>query len=150
MLSTPISRDWKGVPGDGFNVKSLPRDVSLLPTPMTNDHGSNSPGDNNRKSPGLRTIPNMTKRGFGEFQSAIDRWEKMLGRNAPDPVEPNTKGTPQLSSSFVEWMMGLPEGWVTDIDISRTNQIKALGDGVVPQQGGAALKLLREELENGL
>ena len=36
--------------------------------------------------------------------------------------------------------MGLPEGWVTDVpDLSRTAQLKALGNGCVPQQAAAAL-----------
>lgn len=36
--------------------------------------------------------------------------------------------------------MGLPAGWVTDIDISRNDQLKALGNGVLPQQAAAALR----------
>jgi len=34
-------------------------------------------------------------------------------------------------------MMGLPLGWVTDpaIGLTRNQQLKALGNGVVPQQG---------------
>lgn len=39
-------------------------------------------------------------------------------------------------------MMGLPAGWVTDIDIPRNAQLKALGNGVVPQQAALALTLL--------
>ena len=40
--------------------------------------------------------------------------------------------------------MGLPPGWVTDfaIGISRNDQLKALGNGVVPQQAALALSLL--------
>jgi DNA (cytosine-5)-methyltransferase 1 len=39
-------------------------------------------------------------------------------------------------------MMGLPDGWVTDpaIGISRNDQLKACGNGVVPQQAFAALQ----------
>ena len=36
-------------------------------------------------------------------------------------------------------MMGLPQGWVTDIDISRATQLRALGNGVVPQQAAYAI-----------
>jgi DNA (cytosine-5)-methyltransferase 1 len=38
-------------------------------------------------------------------------------------------------------MMGLLDGWVTDPDIgiSRNDQLKACGNGVVPQQAIAAL-----------
>jgi hypothetical protein len=40
-------------------------------------------------------------------------------------------------------MMGLPDGWVTAVPgLSRAEQIKALGNGVVPQQAAEALRLL--------
>lgn len=134
---------------------------------MTTDGGSNSPGDQARKTPGLRTIPRIlptpratdgTKGGpnqrgssgdfmlpsavqadrWGDYASAIARWETVLGRPAPDPTEPGRNGNPRLSPRFVEFMMGLPAGWVTDVDISRNEQLKALGNGVVPQQAAAA------------
>ncbi|MEE1755625.1 hypothetical protein [Streptomyces sp. SP18CS02] len=39
--------------------------------------------------------------------------------------------------------MGLPEGHVTDVPgLSRSAQLKALGNGVVPQQADAALQAL--------
>ena len=45
---------------------------------------------------------------------------------------------------FASWMMGLPDGWVTDVPgLSRAQQIKAIGNGVVPQQAAAALLLLK-------
>lgn len=44
--------------------------------------------------------------------------------------------------SFVEWMMGFPEGWVADL--SREDALKALGNAVVPQQAAYALSLLTE------
>ncbi|WP_225878875.1 hypothetical protein [Spongiactinospora rosea] len=43
-------------------------------------------------------------------------------------------------------MMGLPEGWVTGIGISRAAQMRALGNGVVPQQAQAALERLDDLL----
>jgi len=40
-------------------------------------------------------------------------------------------------------MMGLPAGWVTDVPgLPRNAQLKALGNGVVPQQAAYALRLL--------
>lgn len=41
-------------------------------------------------------------------------------------------------------MMGLPLGHVTDpaIGLTRAQQLKALGNGVVPQQAALALRLL--------
>ena len=43
--------------------------------------------------------------------------------------------------------MGLPAGWVTGVDISRAEQLKALGNGVVPQQALAALRAMVSENE---
>lgn len=45
--------------------------------------------------------------------------------------------------------MGLPEGWVTDpaIGLSRAQQLKALGNGVVPQQAYVALVWMLEQME---
>lgn len=49
----------------------------------------------------------------------------------------------RLNARFVEWLMGLPAGHVTDVPgLSRTAQLKALGNGVVPQQATAALHTL--------
>ena len=50
----------------------------------------------------------------------------------------------KLNAKFVEYMMGLPSGWVTDLDLSRSQQLKMLGNGVVPQQAYYALELLHE------
>jgi DNA (cytosine-5)-methyltransferase 1 len=42
-------------------------------------------------------------------------------------------------------MMGLPAGHVTQVPgLTRNQQLKALGNGVVPQQAAAALRLLLE------
>lgn len=49
-------------------------------------------------------------------------------------------GGQAVSSRFVEWHMGLPEGWVTDVQgVNRVAAIEALGNGVVPQQGVSAI-----------
>lgn len=49
----------------------------------------------------------------------------------------------RLNPVFVEFLMGLPEGWVTDVPgLSRSAQLKILGNGVVPQQAVLALRLL--------
>ena len=74
-----------------------------------------------------------------QWQPAIERWAEVLGRQAPQPQ--HGKG---VSADFVEWMMGLPEGYVTDIGLSRQAQLKILGNGVVPQQAALALQLLAE------
>ena len=56
------------------------------------------------------------------------------------PLAPGAKGQPRLSPRFVEWLMGLPAGHVTDTGITRNEQLKALGNGVVPQQCAAATR----------
>ena len=38
--------------------------------------------------------------------------------------------------------MGLDDGWVTDAGLNRNEQLKALGNGVVPQQAAAAVRHL--------
>ena len=78
---------------------------------------------------------------WGPYAPAIDRWAAALGRPAPPPTELGPKGAPRLSSRFVEWMQGLPAGHVTDVPgISRNDQLKALGNGVVPAQSAAATR----------
>lgn len=41
-----------------------------------------------------------------------------------------------------EFLMGLPAGWVTGVDIPRNAQLKILGNGVVPQQCALAVRTL--------
>lgn len=55
-----------------------------------------------------------------------------------------------INPEFVEWLMGLPPGWVTDpeIGLTRAQQLKALGNGVVPQQATAALTHLLERTQH--
>lgn len=77
-----------------------------------------------------------------EYAAAISRWEHQLGRVAPAPTAPDGRvGQHRLSPPFVEWMMGLLKGHVTDptIGLTRAQQLKALGNGVVPQQAALAL-----------
>lgn len=77
---------------------------------------------------------------WGAFAGAIGRWTTVLGRPAPDPTEQGPNGGQRLSPRFVEWMMGLPAGWVTDVDgLSRNDMLKLLGNGVVPQQAASAV-----------
>ena len=82
---------------------------------------------------------------WGPYTEAVQRWER-LTRPAPAPTEPNTKGNPRLNAAFAEWMMGLPEGHVTQVPgISRADQLKAIGNGVCPQQAAVALTTLLEK-----
>jgi DNA (cytosine-5)-methyltransferase 1 len=81
--------------------------------------------------------------GWGQYEPAVRRWEAVLGRPAPAAVDDRNR----LNPAFVEWLMGLPAGHVTAVPgLSRTKQLKALGNGVVPQQAEAAIRLLLERV----
>ena len=82
---------------------------------------------------------------WGPYAAAIHRWEQILGRPAPEPTEVGPKGGRRLSAVFVEWMMGVPDGWVTDpaLGLSRVQQLRMLGNGVVKNQAVAALQSMR-------
>lgn len=79
---------------------------------------------------------------WAEYEPAIRRWEHRLGRLTPHPTQPGRHGGPVLAPRFVEHLMGLPPGWVTELDLPRTAQLRALGNGVVPQQAAHAVALL--------
>lgn len=79
---------------------------------------------------------------WGDYTAAVRRWERINGP-APRPTERTGRNNGErLSPAFVEWMMGLPSGHVTNpsIGITRNDQLKALGNGVVPAQAKAALR----------
>lgn len=119
----------------------------FLPTPRAS-HGDKG-GPNQRDSAGhfdlpaignLLPTPKAGDADFGDYTPAIRRWEQMLGRPAPPPTELSPRGRHRLSEHFTEFMMGLPAGWITDTPgISRSDAIKAAGNGCVPQQVIAAL-----------
>lgn len=70
------------------------------------------------------------------------------GPCSPPPSTPSRRpgGKPQLSTRFVEWLMGLPDGHVTGTDLAlpREQQLRLLGNGVVPQQAALAVRTLTE------
>lgn len=81
-----------------------------------------------------------TRTDWGPYAAAVHRWEPIVGRRAPAPTELTDRGKHRLSPRFTEWMMGLPDGWITDTPgLSRNDQLKMAGNGVVPQQAAAAL-----------
>ena len=81
---------------------------------------------------------------WGEYEPAIRRWEWITRRPAPNPTEPNKFGRPRLTAEFHEWMMGLPKGWVTDVDIPYTAKLRLTGNGVVVQQAELAIRELMD------
>ena len=47
-------------------------------------------------------------------------------------------------------MMMLPAGWVTDVLPNRSKALKVLGNGVVPAQAAAAVRLLLERSDEAV
>lgn len=87
----------------------------------------------------------MSATDWGKFTPAIRRWESIIGRPAPAPTRPDGKDDAhRLNPELCEWMMGVPENWICnpEIGLTRNEQLKAAGNGVVPAQAIMALRLL--------
>ena len=122
--------------------------VKLFPTLRASDsyeRRNEKTMDRIAKDGGDMTMTTLarTTTDWGKFEPAIRRWESVLGRPAPEPTKPDGKdGNHRLSSKFTEWMMGLPDGWITGHNLKRNDELKLAGNGVVPQQAELALRLL--------
>jgi DNA (cytosine-5)-methyltransferase 1 len=123
LLSTPTVADARGTrnftarrtPGKKFNAGKTLTDIAwLLPAEFDRDQWITDDGT--------------------DYGPAIHRWSVITGRPAPAPTEPGARGNRRLTPEFVEWLMGLPEGWVTGLDLPRAQQLKILGNGVVTRQ----------------
>jgi DNA (cytosine-5)-methyltransferase 1 len=145
LLPTPKAHD--GIFGSTARTSGRPIEkathlqtiVALLPTPRAQEPGTTSDGYGDCLNDATAEISTS----WGKYEPAIRRWES-LTRPAPAPTEPNKNGNPRLSAAFSEWLMGWPDGWVTDPDIgiSRNDQLRIVGNGVCPQQAAAALRYL--------
>ena len=60
---------------------------------------------------------------WGFYWPAIFRWERIYGRSAPRPADAG-----RLRPEFVEWMMGLDEGWTEGV--AKTHRLRCLGNSV--------------------
>jgi DNA (cytosine-5)-methyltransferase 1 len=135
------SRD-KGSGRDGFKDSDIGNDREQVVA------DSDSAGQCEQRRPStmeteFETAERSSSRSWGEYEQAIRHWEHVFGWDAPSPIQEAPKGGTRLNPSFVEWMMGLPPGWVCDLDLPRVQQLKLLGNGVVPQQAAVAyLQLL--------
>ena len=159
-LPTPRSTDGNGPGrhGDGgldlktaVALRATPRaaawgwpateTVALLPTPRASDGTKGGP--NQRGSAGDPSLPAAVQaERWGEYAAAVARHEMAIGRAAPNPTHSPRRpaGKPKLSPEFVEWLMMLPAGHVTGVPhLTRAQQLKALGNGVVPAQAAEGI-----------
>lgn len=146
---TPQQKEANKGKGGYANVRETVVN-DLMPTPTTRDYKD---GTEPHERDGVVQTDTVARAVFnsgevqgtdwGKFAPAIKRWEEVLGRPAPAPTKPDGKdGAHRLSSAFTEWMMGLEPGWITDCGLSRNDELKACGNGVVPQQAELALRIL--------
>jgi DNA (cytosine-5)-methyltransferase 1 len=110
----------QGAPGSGRDVPA-DTDIELLDgTDTSGGAGAGGGGE----PPGS---------GWGPYAAAIERWEAILGRPAPQPT------VRRISDGSAGGMGDKPL-------LSRTQQLKALGNGVVPLQAAYAFSLLFDRL----
>ena len=127
--------------GNGHGKSLAIEAQKLLPTPRAEEPGRTSENYGDCLADAVGITGKRDR--WGKYAAAIARWEAILGRPAPAPTQTSAKGNPQLSARFTEWMMGLPDGWITDVPgITRNEALKACGNGVVPQQAAEALRWL--------
>lgn len=99
---------------------------------------------------GAADIDHELKMQFEDYGPAILTWALITGTPPPPllvdhpvrslhPRFPESKAA--TNPEFIEWIMGLPAGWVTGVPgLTRTQMLKALGNGVVPLQAATALR----------
>jgi len=157
LMPTPAARHYKDGQSEHQRDGAVQTDIVaraifnsgevLLPTTRTSMANGPTQKEIKAGNPKTRieTEVMLGETSWGKFEPAIRRWEKTLGRPSPLPTKPDGKdGAHRLSSAFTEWMMGLPEGWVTSVGLTRNDELKACGNGVVPQQAELALRILLE------
>lgn len=152
LMPTPAARDHKDGTQDHSRNGVVQTDTVaraifnsgevLLGTPRTSSANGATSSQIAAGAPKAR-LEDQVHTTWGKFEPAIHRWEKVINRSAPEPTKPDGKeGSHRLSSRFTEWMMGVPDGWITDVGLSRVDELKACGNGVVPQQAELALRIL--------
>lgn len=141
LLPTPTTEPTTG----NGHARNLGGEAKLLPTPRAADGPkgavSSTSTTDRRVRNGQANLPEFVLSAqFGQYAAAVARWTPIIGRPAPDPTIPGRNGGRRLNPRFVEWMMGIPDGHVTDVpDLTIPQQLKALGNGVVPLQAETAI-----------
>ncbi|MFJ2205404.1 DNA cytosine methyltransferase [Streptomyces microflavus] len=115
LVPTPAARDWKSGASNLMDFNARPLNEFVVNRLPYSESWISTDGI--------------------DYGPAIRRWEHITGRPAPCPTEPGMRGNRRLSPFFTEWLMGLPAGWVTSVPgIPRKEQLRILGNGVIPRQ----------------
>lgn len=171
LLATPTAHDNKGAcllekhharlkQRNRTQMGNLQEDIThLMPTPNTLDYLGYREGEKREKALRRGVEGGSLRASTGNLREevhfnadlylpAVHRWEKILGRKSPRWTIIGDNGKPKLNPMFSEWLMGLPEGWVSspEIGLSYGRQLMILGNGVVPQQAEAALTSMLENI----
>lgn len=135
----------------------------LLPTPCASDGQRTGTRDTNGRNPRLSDVV-LDDELMMKVAPALRRWTNISRRKPPAVFVASQAGGQRISPAFVEWMMGWPKGWVTEIDVDHPGEwhlgrprsplpvetaLRLIGNGVVPQQVKMALGRLfnyREEV----
>ena len=172
LLATPTAHDNKGAcllekhharlkQRNRKQMGNLQEDIThLMPTPNTLDYLSYREGEKREKALRRGVEGGSLRASTGNLREevhfnadlylpAVHRWEEILGRKSPRWTIIGDNGKPKLNPMFSEWLMGLPEGWVTspEIGLSYGRQLMILGNGVVPQQAEFALASMLGNLD---
>jgi len=122
--------------------------LDLMGTPRTSTKNGSSTSQVEAGAPKSRIEDQVLTDNWGRFAPAIERWEEVINRPAPPATKPDGKdGAHRLSENFTEWLMGLPDGWITGVGLTRAEALKACGNGVVPQQAALALRVLLQDTQ---
>lgn len=157
LLPTPAARDYRSGLSNLMNRNARPLNevavMHLLPTPTAADGmgGRVRRGGYRNAELLLMDIARRAEEAMAsgdsgpwrEFGPAVRHWERVFGWRAPAPTVPGARAARVLNPELPEWMMGLLPGHVTAVPgLTRTDQIKLIGNGVCPQQGATALRAL--------
>lgn len=144
LLPTPTASEASGAgqPPNKTGGPNLRTAIALLPTPTAERPDGRK---SEQFAKGRANFYEIIKEDqWGKYFDAITRWERIHGI-APPPTVESPGGKQQLNAKFVEWLMGLEPGHVTAVPgLSRTTELRALGNGVHKQQAVAALKNMLE------
>ncbi len=142
LLPTPTANEHTGAGHAAIGGMNLRTVASLLPSPRGSD-GKNGGPNQGIASGDIALSSAVIGDRWDKYGPAVAHWESVIGRPAPDPTEVGPRGGNRLSALLPEWMMGLPEGYLTGHS-ARTDALRMAGNGVCPRHGEHALQLLLE------